>query len=123
MVYLLIMIFHLIALNFPEICTVVFNSFLKINFSKTILKKSYKDWGAILMKNEVKSIFAAEPIIIFGGSPIKVAAPPILDARVWPKMKGVGAILRINYKDIPILNLYFDYYTYNYKLLLPLECL
>jgi hypothetical protein len=34
------------------------------------------------MKNEVKSIFAAEPIIIFGGSPIKVAAPTILDARV-----------------------------------------
>ena len=75
------------------------------------------------MKNEVKSIFAAEPIIIFGGSPIKVAAPPIFDARVWPKMKGVGAILRINYKIIPILNLYFDYYTCNYKLLLPLECL
>ena len=34
------------------------------------------------MRNEVKSIFAAEPIILFGGSPIKVATPPILDARV-----------------------------------------
>ncbi len=29
--------------------------------------------------NELKSIFAAEPIIMFGGSPIKVAVPPILE--------------------------------------------
>ena len=39
------------------------------------------------MKNEVKSIFAAEPIIMFGGSPIKVAALLILNARVCPEMK------------------------------------
>jgi hypothetical protein len=35
--------------------------------------------GPILIKNELKSIFAAEPIRIFGGSPISVAAPPIFD--------------------------------------------
>ena len=63
--------------------TIVFNSFLKIIFIKTNPNRKVTSiGGAILIKNELKSIFAAEPIIMFGGSPIKVAAPPILDARV-----------------------------------------
>jgi hypothetical protein len=37
--------------------------------------------GPILTINEIKSIFAAEPIIILGGSPISVAAQPIFDAK------------------------------------------
>jgi hypothetical protein len=36
--------------------------------------------GPIWTIKELKSIFAAEPIIILGGSPIRVAAPPTLDA-------------------------------------------
>ena len=75
--------FSSIALNFPEMFTIVFNSFLKIIFIKTIPNRKVTSiGGAILMKNELKLISAAEPIIIFGGSPIKVAAPLILDARV-----------------------------------------
>ena len=45
------------------------------------------------MKKELKSIFAAEPMIMLGGSPIKVEAPPILHERVCPRMKGIGEIL------------------------------
>ena len=71
------------VLNFPDIFTIVFNSFLKIIFINTNPNRKVTSIdGAILMKKELKSIFAAEPIIMFGGSPIKVAAPPILDERV-----------------------------------------
>jgi hypothetical protein len=38
--------------------------------------------GPILTINEIKSIFAAEPIIILGGSPISVAAPPIFELKI-----------------------------------------
>jgi hypothetical protein len=30
--------------------------------------------------NVLKSMFAADPIIMFGGSPIRVEVPPIFDA-------------------------------------------
>src|SRR5665648_431015 len=87
--------FSSIVLNFPDIFTIVFNSFLKIIFIKTNPNRKVTSIdGAILMKKELKSIFAAEPIMIFGGSPIKVAAPPILDERVCPKIKGIGEILK-----------------------------
>ena len=80
--------FSSVALNVPEMFTIVFNSFVKIIFIKTIPNRKVTNiGGAILMKNEVKSIFAAEPIIMFGGSPIKVAALLILNARVCPEMK------------------------------------
>jgi hypothetical protein len=68
------------CLSFPNIFTIVFNSFLKIILINTNPnRKVISIDGAILMKKELKSIFAAEPIIMFGGSPIKVAAPHILD--------------------------------------------
>ena len=35
---------------------------------------------------------AAEPIIIFGGSPIKVAVPPIFEAKTSPIKNGIGLI-------------------------------
>jgi hypothetical protein len=46
----------------------------------------------MLIIKALKSILASEPIMIFGGSPIKVAAPPMLEDKVCPKMKGIGEI-------------------------------
>ncbi len=37
----------------------------------------------------------ALPIIIFGGSPIKVAVPPILEAKTSVNKKGMGLISRV----------------------------
>ena len=36
------------------------------------------------------SSFTALPIMILGGSPMSVAVPPILDARIWVIKKGMG---------------------------------
>lgn len=46
--------------------------------------------GPICMINALKSIPAADPIMILGGSPIKVAAPPTLDASTIAITKGMG---------------------------------
>src|SRR4029453_6059123 len=35
----------------------------------------------------------AEPIMMFGGSPISVAVPPMLDAKIWAKRYGYGRTL------------------------------
>ena len=43
---------------------------------------------------ELKSIFAAEPIIILGGSPIRVAAPPTFEASTCARIKGIGDTLK-----------------------------
>jgi hypothetical protein len=45
--------------------------------------------GPRLSMNELKSIFAAEAIMIFGGSPISVAAPSIFEARAWAIINGM----------------------------------
>ena len=34
--------------------------------------------------------FAAEPIMMFGGSPIRVAVPPMFDEMICAKRKGYG---------------------------------
>ncbi|MNR21083.1 hypothetical protein D3C85_1379620 [compost metagenome] len=47
--------------------------------------------GARLLINAMKvSSFTALPIIIFGGSPISVAVPPTLEARICVKRNGNG---------------------------------
>jgi hypothetical protein len=51
--------------------------------------------GPRLNLNELKSIFAAEPIMIFGGSPISVAAPPMFEARAWAIINRMGDILKM----------------------------
>jgi len=38
---------------------------------------------------------AADPIIIFGRSPIKVAAPPMFEANAWAIINGIGESLNI----------------------------
>src|SRR5919112_637909 len=40
-------------------------------------------------------MFAAEPISMFGGSPIRVAAPPTLDVSTCARINGIGEIFRI----------------------------
>ena len=42
------------------------------------------------MIKALKSIPAADPIMILGGSPIKVAATPTLDASTMAVMNGIG---------------------------------
>jgi hypothetical protein len=51
--------------------------------------------GPILTINELKSIFAADPISMFGGSPIRVAVPPTFDASTSAIMNGIGDILSV----------------------------
>jgi hypothetical protein len=51
--------------------------------------------GPIWIRNELKSIEAAEPIRIFGGSTIRVAAPPIFDAKTWAKMNGIAGTFNV----------------------------
>ncbi len=43
-------------------------------------------------KKAIKDKLAALPMIIFGGSPIKVAVPPIFEARISVIKKGIGFI-------------------------------
>jgi hypothetical protein len=40
-------------------------------------------------------MFAAEPISMFGGSPISVAAPPTFEVSTWARINGIGDIFRI----------------------------
>src|SRR5918995_4568711 len=71
-------------------------SFRKKNLSKNIdAINTIATVGPMLIKNELKSIFAAEPIKIFGGSPISVAEPPILDTSAWERINGIGGTLSI----------------------------
>ena len=46
--------------------------------------------GARWTRNAMKSSPAAEPIRMFGGSPMSVAVPPTLDARISEIRKGTG---------------------------------
>jgi hypothetical protein len=39
--------------------------------------------GARLTTNAPKSSPAADPMRMLGGSPIRVAVPPIFDAKIW----------------------------------------
>jgi hypothetical protein len=53
--------------------------------------------GPICMINALKSIPAADPIMILGGSSIKVAARPTLDASTIAITKGMGdSIIDLN---------------------------
>ena len=49
--------------------------------------------GAIFIIKSINVSLAALPIMILGGSPISVAVPPILDARISINRKGYGSIL------------------------------
>ena len=46
--------------------------------------------GVRLMMNAMKSRFATEPMIRFGGSPISVAVPPMFDAMASAIRNGTG---------------------------------
>ena len=46
--------------------------------------------GARLIRKAAKSSWATEPMIRFGGSPINVAVPPILEAIVSAIRNGIG---------------------------------
>jgi len=46
--------------------------------------------GAVFKRKSIKVKFPAEAIIMFGGSPIKVAAPPIFEANTWVIIYGFG---------------------------------
>ena len=46
----------------------------------------------VLVMKSVKLSPAALPIIILGGSPIRVAVPPMLEAMIWVMKKGMGLI-------------------------------
>ena len=48
--------------------------------------------GVNSFTKSIKDNPAALPIIIFGGSPINVAVPPIFDAKISVKRKGIGLI-------------------------------
>ena len=54
-----------------------------------------REIGPILAMKVRKSISAALPIKIFGGSPTRVAMPPISDARISAMRKGTGLTLRL----------------------------
>jgi hypothetical protein len=43
----------------------------------------------------IKLKFAAKPMIIFGGSPIKVAAPPMFEHKISPIKNGIGSLSSI----------------------------
>ena len=44
--------------------------------------------GARLTTKSLKDRPAAEPMMMFGGSPISVAVPPMLEARISVNRKG-----------------------------------
>jgi len=46
-----------------------------------VTKRANKTNGPLLIAKSVKVRLTALPIMIFGGSPIKVAVPPILEAK------------------------------------------
>ena len=46
--------------------------------------------GARLTGSRAKSSPAAEPMRMFGGSPMSVAVPPMLDAKIWLIRYGIG---------------------------------
>src|SRR4026209_2519959 len=79
------------------------SSFLNINFKiNNDTNKETAIVGPMLIINEVKSIFAAEPINILGGSPISVAVPPTFDASTCAIMNGTGDILSVLNTEIVI---------------------
>ena len=43
----------------------------------------------------MNEIPAAEPIMMFGGSPIRVAAPPMFDAKTSARISDIGFMFRI----------------------------
>ena len=57
------------------------------NSTKTIVTM-----GAMWMRKSLKLSPARLPMMMFGGSPIRVAAPPMLAARISAMRKGCGAI-------------------------------
>ena len=49
----------------------------------------------VLPTKSMKLRPACEPIMIFGGSPIRVAVPPMLEARICASRKGTGSMPRM----------------------------
>ena len=46
--------------------------------------------GAMWIRKELKSKSALEAMMMFGGSPIKVAAPPMFEMNTSARMNGTG---------------------------------
>jgi hypothetical protein len=65
-----------------KLLTTAFRSFRKKNLkSSKETQKEIATAGPKWTKKVLKSILAADPIIIFGGSPMSVAVPPIFEAK------------------------------------------
>ena len=52
--------------------------------------------GASRIRKSLKLKLAAEPIMILGGSPTRVATPPVLESKASEIRKGMGDIPRIS---------------------------
>jgi len=63
--------------------------------------------GARFKIKSIKDKWAVLPIIILGGSPIRVAVPPILAANISDNIKGTGDISKFSQiaKVIGIINI------------------
>ena len=55
--------------------------------------------GARLTRKSPKSRPAAEPMRMFGGSPMSVAVPPMFDAKIWLIRYGNGETLSVRAID------------------------
>ena len=51
--------------------------------------------GPVLTMKSAKLRPAALPIMMLGGSPMRVAVPPMLEAMIWESRKGTGLTSRI----------------------------
>src|ERR671923_725029 len=77
-------------------CGFALRSFLKSNFNKiSEATNETATAGPMLIINELKLMFAAEPISMFGGSPISVAAPPTFEVNTWARINGIGDRFKI----------------------------
>ena len=58
--------------------------------------------GALTMMNWAKESPASEPIIMFGGSPISVAVPPMFDIMISTRRNGTGLMSSVLHSMIVI---------------------
>ena len=78
-----------------------FSGFCFSSFLNIILKSKNEKASVIIISGvichakSINEILAAEPIIMFGGSPISVVAPPIFDANISARIKKTGLMFRI----------------------------
>ena len=55
--------------------------------------------GAMLIMNSTKPMPALLAMIMFGGSPTMVAAPPMLEAKTCESRNGTGLRLRVRHSE------------------------